>query len=471
MGLKSKSLKEKQERKRQQASSIPSFGKEQAERHFNKYHTNPQKIWEKSSLDAEAARLLLLELERRKSKRTAKYLLDDKFKAQTGFIKDTARMKAALCTRRAGKSFGAGLYLCQTALENPGASLLYIALIRDSAKRIMFKDVLQVIDRKYSLNAKFNQIDLTMTFPNGAVIYLVGMDHSDAEAEKVLGQKFKLCIIDEAASFRRDLKQIIFSTLKPAVADLAGTICMIGTPGNFTKSYFYEVAEKGEPGWSVHKWSAFDNPYMKDAWQREIDELTEINPRIQETPWFVQNYLGKYVIDQSKLCYAFNRDRNTVPEAPPHQMLHVFGIDLGYNDATAISVLAYSHEHPRVVVKKVFKQSIMILSEVADVLRSMMQVYNPVRMRVDNASKQAVEELKQRYQLPLLPADKQGKADFIELMNSEFINDKISLVAGMTDELATEYENLIWDDRAPRRQEHPACENHAADATLYAWRD
>jgi hypothetical protein len=57
------------------------------------------------------------------------------------------------------------------------------------------------------------------------------------------------------------------------------------------------------------------------------------------------------------------------------------------------------------------------------------------------------------------------------MMNSEFINGRIVLLDGEADDLADEYANLIWDDRAKSRQEHPSCDNHAADATLYAWRD
>lgn len=450
--------------------SIPSSGYEKQERWWNKWHTNPQKIWEKAATNPETARRLLKELSERRLS-SDKDLVDNKFKSQAAFIRDPAKFKAALCTRRAGKSYGAGLYLCNEALKNPGVSNLYIALTRDSAKRIMFKDVLQIINTKHELNAKFNHVDLTMTFPNGAVIYLMGLDNSDQEAEKILGQKFKLVIIDEAASFRRDLESIIYGTIKPALVDLDGTLAMIGTPGKHKKSYYYQVTDKQEPGWSVHKWTGNDNPYIEKLWAAEIASMIAANPRIVETPMFQQNYLGRWVIDESNLCYAFNKERNLCKIYPTNDMLHVFGIDLGYKDATAISVLGYSHTYPKVIVKKVFKESGLILSEVAAVIKKLQAIYNPVRMRVDNASKQAVEELKQRYELPLMPADKTGKADFIELMNSEFINGRIELLEEETRQLIDEYENLIWDDKADRLQEHPACENHAADATLYAWRD
>ena len=67
--------------------------------------------------------------------------LDPNFPAQTAFISDPAKLKVALCTRRSGKSYGAGRYLYQEAYRTPGVRCLYIALTRDSAKKIMWKDV------------------------------------------------------------------------------------------------------------------------------------------------------------------------------------------------------------------------------------------------------------------------------------------------------------------------------------------
>jgi len=63
--------------------------------------------------------------------------------AQTAFISDPAKLKVVLCTRRSGKSYGAVLYLYQRAYETAGASCLYIALTRDSAKKIMNGEFIQ----------------------------------------------------------------------------------------------------------------------------------------------------------------------------------------------------------------------------------------------------------------------------------------------------------------------------------------
>ena len=75
-------------------------------------------------------------------------LVDHNFPKQAAFITDPARLLAGFCTRRAGKSFGVGIKLCQTAMQYPGTSNLYVALTRESAKRILFKDVIQDINHR-----------------------------------------------------------------------------------------------------------------------------------------------------------------------------------------------------------------------------------------------------------------------------------------------------------------------------------
>src|SRR4051812_20006487 len=76
---------------------------------------------------------------------------NDAFLEQRKFIDDPARHKALHCTRRAAKSYTAGLYMVETCLKYPGANCLFVGLTRQSALDIIMKDILKVIDRKHSL--------------------------------------------------------------------------------------------------------------------------------------------------------------------------------------------------------------------------------------------------------------------------------------------------------------------------------
>jgi hypothetical protein len=91
---------------------------------------------------------------------------------------------------------------------------------------------------------------------------------------------------------------------------------------------------------------------------------------------------------------------------------------------------------------------------------------------IDGANKQAVEELNRRHGLEAQPADKREKAEFIDIMNAEMIQERVQ-VSPQCQDLKDEWVGLIWDERAlmkRKRVEHSGCENHCADGALYVWR-
>lgn len=403
---------------------------------------------------------------------------------QTRFLDDPSRMKALLCTRRAGKSYAAGLMLLEAAYKNPGVSCLYVALTRASAKRIMWKDVLKVIDREQGLQCRFNETELSATLPNGSIIYLLGMDADEQEKEKALGQKFMAVAVDEAASYNVNLHEIVYGILKPATADYRGTIALIGTPGNMKRGVFYDLTRGQDPsapgqwekdGWSCYRWTAFENPKVAEQWKAEIEDLRLANPAIEQTPIFQQHYLGKWVTDDTKLVYRFDSSRNTFEELPVlkgnGRWHYVLGIDLGFNDPTAWVVCAYNDFDRTLYVLGADKKAGCDITEVADRTHKLMSRFQFDSIIIDNANKQAVEEIRRRHDIPLTPAQKQGKADFIEIMNGDFISGYIKVHRKLGAGLMDEYMALVWDERAfPKREEHPACDNHMTDAALYAWR-
>ena len=418
--------------------------------------------------------ILNKELKKRElAKLAAPRFIEDCFDKQAAFINDPAKLKATLCTRRAAKSYTSGIYLFKEAYENPGSTCLYIALTRESAKKIMWKDILKPLNRKYKLQAKFNETNLTVTLQNGSIIYLVGVDSSEDEKEKLLGQKYRLVIIDEGASYTIDLGQLVYSTLKPAVADYRGTICIMGTPGNLTKGLYFNITTGAEPGWSVHKWSTFDNPHMVKQWEAEIADIELTRPLFKETPHFQMMYLGLWSIDEDALVYKFKPDRNLFEALPPHvsgEWQYLLGVDLGYEDASAFVVVCYHSYDKTLYIIDTYSRSKMDITDVAEKIKQLKTKYNIHKVIIDGANKQAVEEIQRRHQIPLIAADKTGKTDFIEIMNAELIQARIKAHKLNAANLVEEWQNLVWKEKGKKREENPACDNHLADACLYAWR-
>lgn len=350
--------------------------------------------------------------------------------------------------------------------------MLYIATTREQAKRIMFKDVLKVISRNFKLTLGFNHTTLEVTFPNGSMIYLMGMDSKPEEMEKALGQKYRKVYIDEAGSWKQDLEHLVHSVLEPACADLEGSICMMGSPVSNTKSYFFQLTNRPELhlGWSSKKWTWDDNPHVRIQMQKQIDRKVAVNPRIVETAAFKQMYLGQWVIDPGNLVYKFNGDRNKIDALPKeHNYHYVLGLDLGFTDETAFVISAYSPSDKNMYIVEVIKRAGLDITGVAEYLTRLRHQYDPFKYIVDGASRQAVEELRNRWHFPLESSDKTGKADVIEIMNADFVMGRIKLLPG-AESLELEYADLVWDQQSKKREEHPGCSNHASDGALYSWR-
>ena len=369
--------------------------------------------------------------------------------------------------------------------KHPGCSCLFVALTKESAKKILWKDVLKVINTRWNLGGIFNESELTFTLPNGSVLYLFGVDAKEDEKEKLLGQKYAEVAIDEGASYTIDLYELVFGILKPAVADYRGTIGIYGTPSNLKKGLFFELTNGHDPGtphrwkqtgWSGHAWDAFHNPYMTENWRAEIEELKANNEGIEETPLFQQHYRGLWVIDDSKLVYRYLAGRNDfsgeLPELDSGEWHYVLSIDLGFTDACSFTVLAY-HDHDRTLYALLsYKKPGLDITATSEHAQTLKEKYPIEHTSIDGANKQAVEELNNRHGLDATAAEKKDKAEFIDIMNAELIQGRIKL-SPQCEPLKEEYLNLIWDERAlekRKRLEHPSCENHCADGTLYGWR-
>jgi hypothetical protein len=398
------------------------------------------------------------------------------FKQQSVFIEDSSRLKALFCTRRAAKSYTGGLYLIREALAHPGCNCLFIGLTRQSAHGIIWKDILRELDRTNHLNIKFNETLLTATLPNGSVIWCAGADTDEQEMNKLLGRKYRLVILDEASMFTVNMHQLVYGILKPATADQRGTICLLGTASNITRGLFYDITTGKEPGWSLHQWGANDNPFIATQWQEELDDIATNRPLFMNTALFRQWYLNQWVIDEDAKVYKYSKERNREQSLPSdlNSFHYILGIDLGHSpDPSAFVVSAYHDLSPNLYFTHAEKHLKMDVTDVANKIKELDQRYHFDVKVIDNANKQAVAELNNRHSVNVVPADKAGKADFINLMNAEFIQGKIKVLS-TAKELEEEYETLVWETdngkvKEPRK-EHPGLPNHLTDAALYNWR-
>jgi Terminase large subunit, T4likevirus-type, N-terminal len=356
-------------------------------------------------------------------------LEDFLFDKQLKFVQDPHAFKIAVCSRRSGKTIACAADLIHTALSTKDVVCLYITLSRNNAKKLIWPEI-QKINRKYCLGGSPDATELSMSFPNGSVVYLSGAKDR-SEIEKFRGLALKKVYIDECQSFREYIQDLIDDILAPALLDYAGTLCLIGTPGPVPAGFFAEVAGvvqdrlEASEAWSHHGWTFFDNPHIEiksgythqQLLMRELKRrgVTEDNPSIQ------REFFGRWVLDSDSLWIHYNKELNnyTTLDTTKHRYNYILGIDLGYVDADALALLAWSETDPNTYLVEELVADKQGLTELVAHIKDFQSRYDISKMVIDEGGlgKKLAEEMRRQHGIPLQAADKARKQENVAFLN------------------------------------------------------
>lgn len=398
------------------------------------------------------------------------------FGKQLQFVQDPSPFATAVCSVRAGKTVGCAADLIYTALHREGIVCLYITLNRLSAKRIIWPDLVKIC-REYNLGAKINESELSLTFPNRSVIYISGAKDK-SEIEKFRGLALALCYIDECQAFRDYIRELVDEVIAKRLFDYAGRLRLIGTPGPVPVGYFYECSVSKQ--WSQHYWTMFDNPWLpiksglthEQILQRELDRkgVTREDPSIQ------RECFGRWAFDPNSLVFRYNEALNDYTELPNHgsNWNYVIGCDLGYDDSDAMAVLGWSSTDPKLYLVEEVVKNKQGITEFASQLDSLIKRYNPNKVVIDTGGlgKKIAEEITRRFALPISPAEKQRKFEYIELLNDALRTSKF--MAKKTSRFAEDARLLEWDKDKTEPDKlaiKDTFHSDICDAVLYAFRE
>jgi peroxiredoxin family protein len=413
------------------------------------------------------------------------------FDKQRAFLADPSKRVAAVCSRRAGKTFGVGLKCIREAARHRYSDVIYITLARPQAKR-NFWPILHELNRDLRLDLKFNNADLTAKLPaSGSTIWLGGANDV-REIQRYRGMKSPLVVLDEAQDFRGFLEYFIEEILEPVTLDMGGQILLTGTPNASCFGFFHDVTTGEVPGWKTHHWTVLDNPKIKEKYNVDPKEfLEEKAGRLKQgwdDPKFRREYRGEWVRDNEGLIFAVNEDLNVIDEPFPTQdASYILGIDVGYKDATAFVVLRYSIQKGSVTVMESFEKTKLIPSTMAVEIEKLSRKYDFEEIVVDpgGGGKFIIEEMIQRYGFGATVAQKAAKISAIELLNGDLRNGSMKIIRGTNEGLLEAMFVARWEEsRAKKHVIHvdgnyvpiealaPAnnVPDHLTDALLYGYR-
>lgn len=421
--------------------------------------------------------------------------------AQTRFADDTSRNKAALCTRRAGKTSTWPRYAPMVALSRPKTLSRIWGPSRLRAKELVWQELKDVCHR-HRLVADFNETELSCTLSNGSIIRLVGAD-KDRDIQRKRGDKTVLEIILEC-QLQSNLQVLVEEVVEPCLFDERGTCCLEGTPGPVAGGYWFDVSggddfsshwtSKGGKdgtgaGWSVHRWGVLDNPHLPHA-REELEALFKKRNWTDATPKYLREWKARWVTDNTALYYSFDEKRNTygmgdvVPWGPGWQ--HTLGLDIGSRDSMAVVVWGWRSDGDKTLYEAFswrddeYRTSDTsrgaTITEVIELIKREEQRFNVIRRVIDTqgGGRTINDDILKRMEISFDAAQKGSKYDNVLLMNDDFLAGRIKLARGsfLANELATLLKDADWDpDSGKPPTEDKRCKNHCADAGLYAWRE
>jgi hypothetical protein len=314
---------------------------------------------------------------------------------------------------------------------------------------------------------RWDSKDKRATFPSGATVTF-GYLETENDKYRYQGAELQTILVDELTQFGESQYRYLLSRLRRRMGvEVPLRMRSATNPGGigheWVKRRFIDPHE--EDGRIFVPAFLDDNPYLdRDEYRLALAQLDPITRK--------QLLEGIWVRDAGGLVYGrFDEKHNVVESLPMGRTTldhYLLGIDYGFTDSTAYSVLGWNDHDQTVYVVECFKTQSTTPSDAAEGVARLTEKYQFEKIVADvgGLGKGYAEEARRRFHLPIDPAQKFNKIGYISILNGALADRKLMLLRGTTDELAKEWLELPWAkgrrrDEADRiHDEAEGFENH-----------
>jgi hypothetical protein len=312
---------------------------------------------------------------------------------------------------------------------------------------------------------KWHDNDKRWQFPSGASLTFGYLDN-DSDRYRYQGAELQFIGFDELTQFPEAWYRYLLSRLRrKSGVEVPLRARSATNPGGIGHEWVKRrFVDEGRVGPFIPA-RLDDNIHLdRESYRASLDALDPVQR--------AQLLDGIWVRDSGGLVYsAFSPDLCHVAQVSHDaKWRYVLGMDFGYNDDCAFVILGWPRYSRTVYVLESFKQDKLLPPDCADVVKALMTRYRFDRMVGDigGLGKPYVETMRQRFGIPVEPADKVNKRGYIDLVNGAWSRRELMVVGDANRELTKELVELPWD--AARLKEAGGFPNHLADALLYGWR-
>lgn len=414
---------------------------------------------------------------------------------QLALFSDPATQAAALCTRQAGKTAYNVHDLLHTSLTRQNAYSIYVRTSKDEIRNNIWDNeddvgLLSTI-RRHGIPCDTHDGRMSVWFPaTRSRIKLIGIDDIP-EVRKLRGPTYDLAIIDEA----QDIPYLtrLLDAIRAGLVKRKGRVRVTGTPGQVCDGEFFDITREdggAKPGWSVHRFTIYDNPGIPHAAEYVAAKKAE-NGWTDDDEAYLREFCGKWVTASRLLVYrlaavAKEKRYHKLPQDADgrlgggHDWRYLVGVDLGfYPDPFAVVVWGYRDDDPHLYEVESGSHESLDTEQQAAILAELVDRFQPERMVCDAGSgglKQiVVGDWQQRYELPVDVAQKEQKDSAIDMFNADLVAGRILLREGSP--LDGQMAILPWKDQIGARRVEDVRRNKGrfhndiCDAALYAYRE
>lgn len=264
---------------------------------------------------------------------------------------------------------------------------------------------------------RWSEQEKQFTFPSGATITFGYLETSN-DVYRYQGLEVQCICWDELTQFPEFPYRYMLSRLRRLKGSLVPIRCRSASnPGGighkFVKERFIDPETK-LPNTRFVPARLDDNPHLDDEYRETLDLLDSVTKR--------QLKDGEWVQDSEGLVYSgYDRKICGWPSGGVTLQHHLLGIDYGFKDECAFSVLGWRANDPTVYVVSCEKFGKLTPSDAAEKTRELEHVYHFEKIVGDTGGlgKGYAEEARKRFRLPIEPAQKTNKKGYIRIPKAD----------------------------------------------------
>lgn len=332
----------------------------------------------------------------------------------------------------------------------------YATTLRNSCFAL-FKEILS----KWKLTSyvRIRETDMSITFPNGSQIIMVGLDTE----EKLLSlTNISTVWVEEAYEVEKEKVEQLNLRMRGTAAKQQ--IILSWNPIS-KSSWLYGFTVENPPNSSIFHHSTYkDNPFLNVEYVAALDEMETRNP----AKYRVYG-LGEWGVDAEGLVITNWRKQDFNPmELAANGLEHRAGIDIGWIDPTAIIDTLYDRDNKTIYVFNEFYKSGCQLTEIAEQIEKMN--LKKVKIFVDSAEPRSIQFFKNSG-INAVGCTKGKDSVKAGLM---FLQDHLIIVHPSCKSFIMELENFCYiksKQTGEYTEETDHTFSHAIDACRYAYSD